>query len=95
MCIHDHFTVSLIILVRVDVDDAIAMKKICRQQIGLKEETYTLILKDRLGSEESCRVQVKFDHGKPSIIYTRKLISGVAKVRVLLDILLLHRYTYT
>ena len=54
---------------------------------------YVFTLKDSSGGEESYKVQVEFDrHGKQSIIYIRKLIAGVAKVRVLLDILFLHRY---
>ena len=55
--------------------------------------TYAFTLKSKQGGEESYKVQVEFDrHGKQSIIYIRKLIAGVAKVRVLLDILCLHRY---
>ena len=79
--------------IRVDGNDVTAVKKMCHKQISFKEETYTFVLKDTQGSEESYRVQIKFDAtGQQRIVYTRKMVAGVAKVQVLLDILFLHRY---
>lgn len=80
---------------RVETADAVAMKD-SHKQIGIKEDTYTLIVKDKSGSSESYRVKIKFEgNEKPTIIYVRKLAAGIAKVQVLFDILLLHRYVRT
>ena len=52
-------------------------------------------LKTKQGEEgESCSVRVKFDKGKPNVIYVKKLTSGTAKAQLLLDILCLHRYVH-
>ena len=61
------------------------------------EETYlyTLTVKDKQGGDESYRVQIKFDqHGKQDFVCMRKMVAGAAKVRVLLDVLCLHRYMH-
>ena len=65
-------------------------------QVGPQEKSYTLTLIDKRGGDVAYRVKLKFDDKqKPYIVYTRKLVCvgdmAAPKVRVLLDILFLHR----
>lgn len=75
---------------RLDSHSPAALKRTCLPQIGFKDETYLFTLKARQG-DESYRIRVKVDSGKPKIVYVRQLIGGKIKAQVLFDILCLHR----